>query len=54
MKYSENLVKKTINAINNRPEHSFWNVHKREQHDEFGFCEIRFENVARNQVKQNV
>lgn len=45
MKYSENIVKKTMNAINNHPEHSFWNIHKRAQCDDLGFCEIRFENV---------
>lgn len=54
MKYSESMVKKTMNAINNHPEHSFWNVHKRAQCNDLGFCEIRFENVDGIQMAINI
>lgn len=53
MKYSENLVKKTMKAINNHPE-PFFNVHKRSQCDDLGFCEIRFENLDGVQMSFNI
>jgi len=52
MKYSETLIKKTIAAIENHPEHTFWHVHKRSQCDDLGFCEIRFESI--DSVKMSI
>lgn len=45
MKNSEQLIKRTMKAIENHPLHSFWNVHKRSECKDIQFCEIRFENV---------
>lgn len=52
MKYSENLITRTIRALENHPTKTVWNVHKRTQYDTF--CEIRFENVDGKQMSINI
>ena len=48
MKYSENLVKLTISALEKLPFRTAWNVHIRTQYETF--TEIRFEDVDGNQM----
>lgn len=48
MKYSENLVKATIKALENHPFYTVWNIHRHAQYD--GFCEIRFENIDKKEM----
>lgn len=45
MKNTEQLIKRTMKAVENHPLHTFWNVHKRSECKDIQFCEIRFENV---------
>lgn len=54
MKYSETLIKKTIAAIENHPDHSFWLIHRRSQCDDLAFCEIRFENLDGVKMSINI
>lgn len=54
MKYSANLIKKTMSAIDNHPLHSFWNIHKTGQYDDIEICEIRFENLDNVQMNINI
>lgn len=52
MKYSENLVQRTMKALENLPFNTVWNIHKRTQCETF--CEIRFEDVNGNQMSINI